>query len=154
MTQARISQGQTSLILDKSQPTWLWQGEPLQSPPLDAQGFVYLITNLELDKRYIGKKNFWTVKKLPPLKGKRNRRHRRVETDWRNYWGSNTDLQADVKTFGKDCFRRDIIRLCATKTDMAYWETHTQFRLGVLFDDAYYNQYIGCRVTSRGLTQP
>lgn len=134
--------------------TWCYKNEPLTSAPEEYQGFVYLITNLATNRRYIGKKNFWTVKKLPPLKGKRNRRHRRVETDWRDYWGSNTSLQADVATHGENNFRRDIIRLCPTRTDMAYWETYTQFSLGVLFSDDYYNEFIGCRVTSKGLTKP
>ena len=43
--------------------------------PIEAEGFVYLITNTTNDRKYIGKKlaKFKTTK--PPLKGKKNKFH-------------------------------------------------------------------------------
>ena len=35
---------------------WTFQGEEVNELPLDCEGFVYLITNLTNDKKYIGKK--------------------------------------------------------------------------------------------------
>lgn len=125
---------------------WHYQGNTLHEAPQDVQGFVYLITNTSLDKRYIGKKNFWRVKKLPPLKGRKNKRHQTVESDWRTYWGSNEQLKQDLQRYGKDCFRREILQFCATKSWMAYHETRLQFSLGVLLGDDWYNNFIGCKI--------
>lgn len=60
------------------------------------QGFVYLITNNSNAFKYIGKKNLWGILKRKPLKGKSNRRHSRVETDWQGYYGSNKQLEQAV----------------------------------------------------------
>ena len=130
---------------------WTYNGTVLHTAPEQQQGFVYLITNTANGKKYIGKKNFWTVKKLPPLKGKKNKRHRRVETDWQTYYGSSTALQADINSQGVDDFTRQILYLCATKTWMAYHETRLQFEYGVLGSDDYYNDFISCRINSSGL---
>jgi hypothetical protein len=34
---------------------------------------------------------------------------------------------------------------------MSYFETKTQFDKEVLFTDRYYNDYIGCKITGRGM---
>ena len=38
--------------------------------PDDIEGFVYVITDKRNDKKYVGKKKFWSVTRKPPLKGK------------------------------------------------------------------------------------
>ena len=54
--------------------SWTYQGQPFTSDMIgDYVGFVYQITNLQNDKKYIGKKWFWSTKKLPPLKGKKRK---------------------------------------------------------------------------------
>lgn len=130
---------------------WIYRGKTYTSPPKECAGFVYLIHNHAYNKLYVGKKLFWSTKKLPPLKGRKNKRHKRVETDWRNYWGSNTQLQQDVQALGTQYFRREILHLCANKNQMSYYETLEQFNREVLLDDTYYNGIINCRVTSKGL---
>lgn len=40
-------------------------------PFVSAYGFIYLITNIVSNKKYVGKKQMQTVKKLKPLKGKK-----------------------------------------------------------------------------------
>ena len=46
--------------------TWTYQGKEFTSEDInDYQGFVYLITNLENGKKYIGKKFFVKPKVLP-----------------------------------------------------------------------------------------
>jgi hypothetical protein len=131
--------------------TWFYQGQALLEPPEGCQGFVYEIYDNTNHRRYIGKKNFWRTQKLPPLKGRKNRRHRRVETDWQQYYGSNTELAQRVETLGADSFHRTILQLCANRTEMTYWEMKYQFERDVLFDDSYYNSYIGGRITAQGL---
>jgi len=111
----------------------------------DYQGFVYLITGPD-GRMYVGKKFFWNIKTLPPLKGKKNKRHKLVESDWKEYYGSNKALLKDVEKLGKENFRREILIWCETKWDCAYQEAKLQFDLDVLFDDRYYNGIINCRL--------
>lgn len=132
--------------------TWLLDNKPLERAPQDSQGFVYSITNLAYNRRYIGKKNFWSTRSLPPLKGRKRKRRVTVETDWQSYWGSNAQLLRDVHTLGVDAFRRDILYVCRTKSDMSYIETRTQFQLNVLASDEYYNEFIGCRINGKNLS--
>ena len=131
--------------------TWFYQGQALIEPPTGYQGFVYEIHDNTNNRLYIGKKNFWRTQKLKPLKGKTRRRHRRVETDWQCYYGSNKELQQRVDDLGPDHFHRTILELCANKTQMTYFEMKYQFERGVLFDDRYYNSYIGGRISAQGL---
>ena len=130
--------------------SWIYRGSAY-TPTEDIQGFVYLITNLTNGKKYIGKKNFWTVKKLPPLKGKVNRRHKLVATDWQDYYGSSDKLKADIQQLGKHAFKREILKLCANKTMMSYWETKLQFDYDVLTRTDFYNEFISCRINANGL---
>ena len=51
--------------------TWTYQGKEFTSEDInDYQGFVYLITNLENGKKYIGKKFFVKPKVLSKTKKK------------------------------------------------------------------------------------
>jgi hypothetical protein len=129
---------------------WLYKNSPF-TPTEDVQGFVYLITNLTTGKKYIGKKNFWRTKKLPPLKGKVNKRHSLVTSDWATYYGSSDSLCKDVAVLGEQYFSRTILKLCANKTMMSYWETKLQFEADVLSRTDYYNEFISCRINSTGL---
>ena len=90
----------------------------------DYVGFVYLITNLTNGRKYIGKKNFF-FSKTRTVKGKRKRS--KVESDWRDYYGSNKELQADVELLGKDLFERKILKLCKSKGEFGYYEAKYQF---------------------------
>jgi hypothetical protein len=132
--------------------TWQYKGLEFTETPDEYQGFVYEIENIATGKLYIGKKNFWRVDKLPPLKGKTRRRHRRTQTDWRDYYGSNRVLQEDIEIYGPESVNRTILILCANRTQMSYFETKTQFDRNVLLDSRYYNDFIGCKITGRGLS--
>lgn len=130
---------------------WQYKGSDFTTAPADSQGFVYLIHDLTNNMFYIGKKNFWTTVKRPPLKGRKNKRHTRVETDWQDYYSSSEKLNLMVNAFGKDSFTRTILQLCDNKTMMSYWECKLQFQYDVLLNNDYYNEYIGCRINSNGL---
>ncbi len=112
-------------------------------------GFVYCITNTLNGRQYLGKKFLWKDKKLKPLKGKKNKRHFKVETDWKNYWGSSKELLEDIEKHGKKNFEREILLHCETKWGCAYYEAKMQFDLEVLFDKHWYNNYIGCRLKGK-----
>lgn len=130
---------------------WLYNEQPYDETPDEYQGFVYLITELDTNKKYIGKKNFWRPKTLPK-NSKRNRRVRtRVESDWRDYYGSSKEVQQLVEDKGKENYSREILHLCKSKGTMSYYEAKIQFQYDVLLSDEYYNEFIGCKIHSRHL---
>lgn len=126
--------------------TWYYQGEIIEELPADCEGFVYLITNLTNDRKYVGKKLAKFKKVKPPLKGKKNKRRSKVESDWRDYWGSSDNLLADVAELGPDKFKREILYLCPSRGIMSYLEAKEQFDRRVLETDEYYNGIINVRV--------
>ena len=109
-------------------------------------GFIYIITNTVIGKRYIGKKQMKSVKKLKPLKGRKNKRHFDIETDWKTYTSSSNELNADIQSFGKDKFTFEIVKLCESKFELAYFEAKLQFEHDVLLREGYYNGIINCRI--------
>lgn len=130
---------------------WYYNNEPYDSTPEDFQGFVYVITELDTDKKYIGKKNFWKPKILPVTKTRKRRVRTRVESDWREYYGSSKEVVALVESKGNNNYKREILRLCKTKGEMSYFEAKLQFENDVLLSDEYYNEFIGCKIHSRHL---
>ena len=126
---------------------WLYKKKPVISPPIDAVGFVYLITNTINGKKYIGKKYLksHTTKKVI---GKKNRKHTIKESNWRNYFGSNDKLLEDIELIGEDKFKREILTFYNSKKEITYAETELQFKYNVLNaklpngKPAYYNRNI------------
>lgn len=125
---------------------WLYEGKEIDTLPEDCVGFVYIITNLQSGRQYVGKKLSKFKKTRPPLKGKINKRRSLVESDWRDYWGSNEYLIQDVQQQGATQFRREILHLCRSRGVMGYLEAREQFERKVLESDQYYNGIINVRV--------
>jgi hypothetical protein len=109
----------------------------------DHYGFVYLITNIHTGKKYIGKK-FFTKAGSKQVKGKRKKI--RKSSDWENYYGSNKNLNEEVKVIGEDNFSRIILHLCKTRSECAYWETFEIISQGALLKEEYYNDWLMVRV--------
>jgi Putative endonuclease segE, GIY-YIG domain len=109
-------------------------------------GFIYVITNTKNGKVYIGKKQMKSVKKLKPLKGKKNKRHFDIETDWKTYTSSSNELNEDIIKYGKENFTFEIVKLCDSKFELAYYEAKMQFDANVLLENNYYNGIINCRI--------
>tara|TARA_S200000501_G_scaffold356640_1_gene379550 strand:+ start:708 stop:1157 length:450 start_codon:yes stop_codon:yes gene_type:complete len=123
---------------------WYYKGTTFTSDDIgNFFGYVYRITNIQNGRQYIGRKYFYQKRK--PKGGKR-----RVtsESDWKRYYGSSDELKQDVKEYGKDNFRREIISLHKTLGKVNYEETKQLFLHNVLMealDDGtpmYYNSNI------------
>ena len=127
---------------------WTYNNKVVNDLPDDVEGFVYVITNLVDNRKYIGKKlaRFKTTK--PPLKGRKNKRRGTKESDWRTYWGSSDHLNAEVLALGEDKFKREIIHYCPSRGALSYVEAKEQFDRRVLETDEYYNGIINVRVGS------
>ena len=98
---------------------WFYKDTPFTSDDIgDFFGFVYRITNLQSGKQYIGRKYFWQKRK--PSGGKR-----RVtsESNWKKYYGSSEELKQDIRSHGRDNFRREILSLHTTLGKVNYEET-------------------------------
>lgn len=123
--------------------TWIYEKEPITEIPEGIIGFVYQITNQANGMKYIGKKNFY-FSKTKQVKGKKKRI--KVESDWKEYYGSNKSLVEHVSLFGEDKFVREIVHLCKTKGEMTYYETKHIFAVDAILSDRYYNDWCMCRV--------
>ena len=122
---------------------WTYNGVPFESEDINEYyGFIYRITNTVNGHDYDGRKYFKTIKKRPPLKGKKNKRRETVETDWKDYWGSSARLVEDMARLGKDKFTREIIHLCKSRGETNYMEAYYQFKEGVLLKENNYNGII------------
>ena len=126
--------------------SWYYKGKQIDTIPDEYEGFVYLITNLTNNQKYVGKKlaKFKTTK--PPLKGKKNKRRGYKESDWKTYWGSSDRLNEDVAKLGESKFKREILYFCKSRAEMSYIEAREQFDRRVLETDEYYNGIINVRV--------
>lgn len=110
--------------------------------------FIYRITNLITNKKYIGKKQFWSNQKRPPLKGKKRSRRVVKESDWRSYFGSSNQLKEDLEKYGKENFRREILELATCKWESSYLELMWQLKENALLREDYYNNIIHIRLNS------
>ena len=128
---------------------WILNNKVYDTTPEEYQGFVYMITDLTNDKKYIGKKFFWKPKTLPVTKTRKRRVKTRVESDWKKYYSSSKEVMQLVESNGKDKYKREILRLCLTKGDCSYYEAKYQFEYDVLLNDEFYNELISCRIHSR-----
>jgi hypothetical protein len=114
--------------------SWKYNGKDFTEVPKDMEGFVYLITNLSNDKKYVGKKHFWTRQK-----DRKTGRRKKKESDWQKYLSSCDELKEDIKNFGEDKFKKEILHLCPHKKSMSYYETMEQFKRDVILREDYYN---------------
>ena len=123
-----------------------WQLKPQLEWDNNAFGFIYLITNLTNNKKYIGCKMLQKVIKRKPLKGKKNKRHETIESDWRTYTSSSNELNKDIESLGKENFKFEIIDFAYSKSHLKYLEAKYQFDNDVLLSENWYNGIINLRV--------
>jgi hypothetical protein len=132
--------------------SWVFNDQVILELPEDCAGFVYLITNLLTNKKYIGKKlakfsktTYKTVKLKNGTKKKKKIRSK-IDSDWQEYYGSSPNLTEDINNLGKENFKREILYYCKSKSECSYIEAREQFTRKVLESDEYYNGHIQVRV--------
>lgn len=131
---------------------WACNGLDVTEVPADIPfGFIYQLT-YEDGKQYIGKKNFYTIQKLPALKsgevrpgatrtyknGSGTRKYYDLlpkETKWKDYEGSHEKPKSPLVS-------KEIIAFAETKRELTYLEVKALFHFDVLEDDNYLNQNI------------
>lgn len=123
---------------------WLYNDKPFTDDQINTYtGFVYIITDLDNQRQYIGQKNFW-IPKVKTVKGKKKRI--KVISDYQSYYGSNLELQERVKQLGPEHFKREILHLCSNKGTQNYLELREQMDRRVMESDLYYNSFVGGKI--------
>ena len=115
----------------------IWKKDKPFVPSLDKFGFVYLITNTQTEKAYVGCKQYYIGKTKKKMK-------------WETYTGSSKYLNADIEKDGKEKFKFEVIAEYKNKRSLRYYEAYYQMKWDVLTatmkdsdDPAFYNSYVG-----------
>lgn len=143
-------------LLNDSTISTHWQS-PFSFCADNYEGFIYCITNKLTNRKYIGRKTFHFNIKLKPLKGRKNKRHRKKPSDWPTYTSSSIELNDDIVRLGKENFEFVIIHLCENKSQLAYYEPYYMYKHEVLtaMQDGkrqYYNKIIPpCKSIPKGI---
>lgn len=135
------------MVLTLDQFMWEYNSSELDLDNLDikkVEGFVYLITQKSTGMMYIGKKSFWCNKYFQKNGVKKKKR---VESDWREYYGSSPRLQEEINRAGIDDFKREILYTCSTKSELSYLETYEILSRGALVRDCFFNDWVSCKIT-------
>ena len=132
-------------------PTWEHKGRlitEISDMPEGTFGFIYKITHIPSNKKYIGKKVLYNNRKKPLTKAEiaeqtgpgRKPTHKIVttESDWKKYWGSNKEFQKLTKIHPATEFSKEIIEFAPGKKLLTYYECKYLFSMGVLEDPALY----------------
>jgi len=147
--------------------SWTYKGKEIGDItqfPENTFGFVYITTHKPTGKSYIGKKVLFHNKKqkigkkeLAKLQGVVGRRpsYKLVvkESDWKTYYGSQTDIKALLVEGKKDEFERSILKMCPNKKSMTYFEIKYQMVYQVLEKpDEFFNDNILGKFFTKDLT--
>jgi len=128
---------------------WYYKNKILESDDVqDYVGMVYLLENTENGRKYVGKKFFHRNKSYQVKKKKKKKR---VESDWKDYYGSSKELLADIEKIGKNKIKRSVLHLCKSKTQCTYYEMKEQVDREVLLREDYYNGFVGGKINGKFL---
>lgn len=138
---------------------WLYKGSRFSLPDDELEiytGFVYIVEALApglAGKKYVGQKLLWgkTAAKKNADGTKKRGSRRRIPSDWKKYYGSSEEIKRDILIYGVENFRRSIIHLCKSKSEMNYIELQEQIDRRVLFREDYYNHFIGTKIHRKHL---
>lgn len=149
---------------------WLYQNEVIESieqMPDSTYGFIYQVTHLPTNRKYIGKKVLYFErnvklgkKELEVLKEERKAKgiggrapsKKKVvkESDWKTYYGSQTEIKDLVKNGKESDFKREILKFVDNKKHLTYYECKYLFIYEVLENNQeYINDNILAKFYSR-----
>jgi len=131
---------------------WLYKNEVINSideMPDDTYGFIYQVTHLPSSRKYIGKKVLYFErnvrlgkKELQALKEERKAKgiggrtplKKKIikESDWKTYYGSQTEIKDLVKNGKESDFKREILKFVDNKKHLTYFECKYLFIYEVL----------------------
>lgn len=121
---------------------WIY---PKEFDPNEWVGFIYHIRNMTNDRRYIGKKFFFSTTRKK-IKGRINRKKVIKESTWKKYTSSSKELNSDLIILGKDKFQFAILSLHESKGSLAYAETEAIIKYNAIrsrFEDGTKEFYNG-----------
>ena len=130
---------------------WFYEGKEFSEEMVGSyHSFVYLITDMQTGRMYVGRKVFSFRRTLPALKGMKRKRKVVTPSDWQEYWSSSEKLKALVAACPDPAarFRREILHLCRTAQEAAYLETREIFARDALISPDYLNDFVSCRINS------
>jgi hypothetical protein len=113
-------------------------------------GFVYLLTEKKMGRKYVGIKQMLSKFKRPPLKGKKRKRISTKETDWRTYCSSSEEVKRIIEAEGKDAFEFKILSAHDSKSRLKWEELKIQVANNVLENDDWINQCVNVRLSRLG----
>ena len=124
---------------------WIYQGQSVEEIPEGAYGFVYIITQISTGKKYIGRK-FFTKAGYKTVNKKRKKI--RVESDWKEYYGSSPSLAKALEEHGKEDFSREIVRICYNRSECSYYESKLIFEHDAILSEDFYNDWVSVKISS------
>ena len=149
---------------------WLYKKDVIDSiekMPKDTYGFIYQVTHLPTGRKYIGKKVLYFERnvrlgkrELQALKEERKAKgiggrvplKKKVikESDWKTYYGSQTEIKDLVKNGKESDFKREILKFVDNKKHLTYFECKYLFIYEVLENNQeYINDNILAKFYSR-----
>lgn len=146
---------------------WLYKGKEikeLSDMPGDPFGFIYVVTHIPTERKYLGKKQLMSVQKkalgkkeLALITDGRASKKKIVikESDWKTYHGSHTEIKQLIKDKKHLEFTREILTFVPTKKLLTYYETKYLFINEVLEPGSnYFNDNIEGRYFKKDLAPP
>ena len=131
---------------------WLYKKDVIDSiekMPKDTYGFIYQVTHLSTGRKYIGKKVLYFERnvrlgkrELQALKEERKAKgiggraplKKKIvkESDWKTYYGSQTEIKDLVNNGKESDFKREILKFVDNKKHLTYFECKYLFIYEVL----------------------
>lgn len=118
---------------------WIYKGGAVLSHDdlhPDCTDFVYQIT-YTTGERYIGKKAVRSMRKYPPLKGKKRCRRKLKNLPFLNYQGSH-DRAKELQPA-----KKEILYQCSKRKAATYMEMSLLVQYRAIFHPGYINENIG-----------
>jgi len=137
---------------------WIFQNKEINTiddMPKGAYGFIYEVTHLPTQQKYLGKKVLFyernkklgkkeqqkikEERKLKGLRGKTPSKKKVIlESDWKKYYGSHNKIVELIKNNKHHEFSREILMFVPNKKMLTYYETKYLFLKEVIENNEKY----------------